>query len=79
MNKQIAIIKQNYNRKLLWFCFFVFSKYTLSRFHFWLSLLPYFLKGYFQKSAPGRGVAAEEFCVFGDWGIRPNKHEKPER
>jgi len=22
----------------------------------------------FQKTAPERGVAAEEFCVFGDWG-----------
>ena len=24
-------------------------------------------------------MAAEEFCVFGDWGVNPNKSEKPER
>ena len=30
------------------------------------------------KTAPVRGVAAEEFCVFGDWGESLNKPEKPE-
>jgi len=33
----------------------------------------------FQKTAPGRGVTAEEFCVFGDWGGSLNKSEKLER
>ncbi|MBR2950486.1 MAG: hypothetical protein IKC46_11565 [Lachnospiraceae bacterium] len=32
----------------------------------------------FQETAPERGVAAEEFCVFGDWGGSLNKPEKPE-
>ena len=68
---------QNRNRKLLWFCFF-FSKKRISNF-FLLSLLPYIFEKISLASAPGRGVAAEEFCVFGDWGGSLNKPEKPER
>lgn len=46
---------------------------------FLLSLLQYIIEKIFLMSAPGRGVAAEEFCVFGDWGGSLNKPEKPER
>ena len=43
------------------------------------SLLQYLNEKLLLTSAPGRGVAAEEFCVFGDWGGSLNKPEKPER
>ena len=58
---------------LLLFCYSLIFK-----FRFLLSLLQYIIEKIFLTSAPGRGVAAEEFCVFGDWGVNPNKSEKPE-
>ena len=70
--------QQNRNRKLFWFCFFLFKKHIL-HFCFSLSLLRHFIEKIFLTSAPERGVAAEEFCVFGDWGGSLNKPEKPER
>ena len=56
-----------------------FFKNQIPNFRFSLSLLLYFIDKFFLTSAPGRGVAAEEFCVFGDWGGSLNKPEKPER
>ena len=56
-----------------------FFKNQIPNFRFSLSLLPYIFEKIFLTSAPGRGVAAEGFCVFGDWGGNLNKAEKPER
>ena len=56
-----------------------FFKNQIPNFRFSLSLLLYFIEKMFLTSAPERGVAAEEFCVFGDWGGSLNKPEKPER
>ena len=58
---------------------FSFLKKHILHFCFSLSLLRLFIEKIFLTSAPGRGVAAEEFCVFGDWGGSLNKPEKPER
>ncbi|MBR4113046.1 MAG: hypothetical protein IKK54_00105 [Anaerotignum sp.] len=69
--------QQNCNRKLLWFCFSFLKIYL--QFLFLPSLLQYIIETIFLTSAPERGVAAEEFCVFGDWGGSLNKPEKPER
>ena len=55
-----------------------FFKKSYSNFRFSLSLLQYIIEKIFLTSAPGRGVAAEEFCVFGDWGVNPNKSVRPE-
>jgi len=55
-----------------------FFKKSYSNFRFSLSLLQYIIEKIFLTSAPGRGVAAEEFCVFRDWGRSLNKPEKPE-
>ena len=67
-------IKQNRNRKLLWFCLFFFKKSYPP-----FPLFTLFIETFFPNVAPGRGAAAEEFCVFGDWGGSLNKPEKPER
>ena len=56
----------------------LFCNSLIFKFRFLLSLLQYLIERFLQKKAPGRGVAAEEFCVFGDWGVNPNKSEKPE-
>ena len=57
----------------------LFCNSLIFKFRFLLSLLQYLIERFLQKKAPGRGVAAEEFCVFGDWGGSLNKPEKPER
>ena len=57
----------------------LFCNSLIFKFRFLLSLLQYLIERFLQKKAPERGVAAEEFCVFGDWGVNPNKSEKPER
>ena len=67
-------IKQNRNRKLLWFCLFFFKKSYPP-----FPLFTLFIETFFPNVAPGRGAAAEEFCVFGDRGGSLNKPEKPER
>ena len=56
-----------------------FFKIAYPHFSISPSLLQYLIGNIFLTSAPGRGVAAEEFCVFGDWGGSLNKPEKPER
>ena len=57
----------------------LFCNSLIFNFRFSPSLLQYFIEKLFLTQAPGRGVAAEEFCVFGDWGGSLNKPEKPER
>ena len=56
----------------------LFCNSLIFKFRFLLSLLQYIIEKIFLTSAPGRGVAAEEFCVFRDWGRSLNKPEKPE-
>ena len=55
-----------------------FFKNQIPNFRFSLSLLPYIFEKLLLTSAPGWGVAAEEFCVYGDRGGSLNKPEKPE-
>jgi len=56
----------------------LFCNNLIFNFRFSPSLLQYFIEKLFLTQAPRRGVAAEEFCVFGDWGRCLNKPEKPE-
>ena len=57
----------------------LFCNNLIFNFRFSPSLLQYFIEKLFLTQAPRRGVAAEEFCVFRDWGGSLNKPEKPER